>query len=154
MLFNTILVLVVQLQSKLYLDKNKSGAGILLLLSDYVLTQFTMGMIYFFSPLSLNPLTILSQKTSHFKEHNLQTLCRFSGSVLLALLSPPVLMFQCFICDRFPDKSLRSRKKLKIFQLFLSQLWCRGWNSERQHNYHFERCFDVCNCFLRVGMTG
>ena len=93
---NLVLLVVVQLQSKLYLDKNKSGAGILLLLSDYVLTQFTMGMIYFFSPLSLNPLTILSQKTSHFKEHNLQTLCRFSGFGSFSLQISPTSPFFCF----------------------------------------------------------
>ena len=125
MLFNTILVLsVVQLQSKLYLDKNKSGAGILLLLSDYVLTQFTMGMIYFFSPLSLNPLTILSQKTSHFKEHNLQTLCRFSGFGSFSLQLHPsfVSRFSHFDSSSDSQRLKRSKKIRNISSLFLSQL--------------------------------
>ena len=64
---------------------------------------------------SSNPLTILSQKTSLLKEHNLQTLCRFSG---LSFYSPNLTLPSSLSClnvlpfwqFRFPESCV-SRKQ-------------------------------------------
>ena len=63
-----------------------------------------------------NPLTILSQKTSLLKEHNLQTLCRFSG---LRFYSPNLTLLSFLLClnvlqfwqFRFPESAGARRIK-------------------------------------------
>ena len=75
---------------------------------------------------SSNPLTILSQKTSlPLKEHNLQTLCRFSG---LSFYSPNLTLSSSLLClnvlpfwqFRFPEswESRAGARKLKNISHF------------------------------------
>ena len=51
--------------------------------------------------LPLNPLTSLSQKTSLLKEHNLLTLCRFSGLSFFLPQSPSLLPPVCSYISTF-----------------------------------------------------
>ena len=97
------------------------GGGTGLVTHSSSLCSHTSHQPWFTLP-PLNPLTSLSQKTSLLKEHNLRTLCRFSGLSFFLPQSPSLLPPVCsyistFWQFRFPDKS--TARKLKIFPTFL-----------------------------------